>query len=174
MAALLKERKEESTAIFMSDALSRNLPKEVRLFWANCNVHARRNFWDYRNDFPRHVKYVLFLFGKLYKNERTCKDRGYSDEERMRYHQKHSDKIMKKLRRWSLLQFCRGKVEPNGELGSALKYFLKHYEKLTLFLRIPGVPLDNSAVEALLKVPILNRKNSYFYKTQLVRWSEMS
>ena len=79
MAALLKERRNESMAIFMSDALSRNLPKEVRLLWANCNVHARRNFWDYRNDFPRHVKYVLFLFGKIYKNERTCKDREYND-----------------------------------------------------------------------------------------------
>ena len=166
MAALLKERRNESMAIFMSDALSRNLPKEVRLLWANCNVHARRNFWDYRNDFPRHVKYVLFLFGKIYKNERTCKDREYNDEERMLYHQKHSSKIMKKLRRWSILQVCRGKVEPNGELGGALKYFLKHYEKLTLFLRVPGVPLDNNAVEALLKVPILNRKNAYFYKTQ--------
>ena len=166
MSALLKERKEESVAIFMSDALSRNLPKEVRLLWANCIVHARRNFWDYRNDFPRHVKYVLYLFGKLYKNERTCKNRGYNDEERMRYHQKHSRWIMEKLRRWSILQVCRGKVEPNGELGGALRYYLKHYEKLTLFLRVPGVPLDNSAVEALLKVPILNRKNAYFYKTQ--------
>ena len=167
MEELLKKKKSESTAIFMSDALSRNLPKNVRLLWANCNVHARRNFWDYRNDFPKHVKYVLFLFGKLYNNERTCKDRGYNDEERIRYHQKHSNKIMEKLRRWSILQICRKKVEPNSELGGALKYFLKHYEKLTLFLRVPGVPLDNSAVEALLKVPILNRKNAYFYKTQL-------
>ena len=73
---------------------------------------------------------------------------------------------MKKLRRWSILQICRKKVEPNEELGAAMKYFFKHYEKLTLFLRVPGVPLDNSAVEALLKIPILNRKNAYFYKTQ--------
>ena len=166
MGALLKDRKDESTAIFISDALSRNLPKEVRLFWANCNVHARRNFWDYRKDFPLHVKYALFLFGRLYKNERVCKERGYNDEDRLRYHQKHSSKIMEKLRRWSILQVCRGKVEPNGELGGALKYFLRHYKELTLFLRIPGVPLDNNAVEALLKVPILNRKNAYFYKTQ--------
>ena len=74
---------------------------------------------------------------------------------------------MAKLRRWSILQACRKKVEPNSELGSALKYFLSHYRKLTLFLRIPGVPLDNNAVESLLKVPILNRKNAYFYKSQL-------
>ena len=66
----------------------------------------------------------------------------------------------------AILQVCHKKVEPNGERGDAMKYFLKHYEKLTLFLRVLGVPLDNSAVEALLKVPILNRKNSYFYKTQ--------
>jgi hypothetical protein len=30
---------------------------------------------------------------------------------------------------------------------------------------VPGVPLDNNAAERILKKAILNRKNSYFYKT---------
>ncbi len=30
---------------------------------------------------------------------------------------------------------------------------------------MPGVPLDNSAAERILKKAILSRKNSYFYKT---------
>jgi len=30
---------------------------------------------------------------------------------------------------------------------------------------VPGVPLDNSAAERILKKAILSRKNSYFYKT---------
>ena len=166
MNVLLKARKEEAFAIFMSDALSRNLPKERKVLWAKCNTHARRNFWDYRKDCPQHVNYALFLFGKIYQNERVCQERNYSAGSRLIYHQKHSARIMKKLRRWAILQICRKKVEPNSELGSALKYFLKHYKELTLFLRIPGVPLDNNVVESLLKVPILNRKNAYFYKTQ--------
>jgi hypothetical protein len=34
-------------------------------------------------------------------------------------------------------------------------------------LRVPGASVENNIVERLLKTPILNRKNSYFYKTLL-------
>ena len=43
---------------------------------------------------------------------------------------------------------------------------LRHWEKLTLFLRQAGAPLDNNVCERALKKAILHRKNSLFYKTQ--------
>jgi transposase len=43
-------------------------------------------------------------------------------------------------------------------------YLLNHWQKLTLFLEKPGVPLDNNIVERALKKAILHRKNSLFYK----------
>ena len=58
------------------------------------------------------------------------------------------------------------KVEPNSGLGQAISYLLKHWQKLTLFLEKPGVPLDNNIVERALKKAILHRKNSLFYKTR--------
>ena len=42
----------------------------------------------------------------------------------------------------------------------------KHWEKLTLFLREPGAPLDNNLCERALKRAILHRKNALFYRTQ--------
>jgi hypothetical protein len=42
----------------------------------------------------------------------------------------------------------------------------KHWEKLTLFLRQAGAPLDNNLCERALKKAILHRKNSLFYKTR--------
>ena len=51
-------------------------------------------------------------------------------------------------------------------LGEAIAYMLKHWEKLTLFLRVPGAPLDNNVCERALKKAILHRKNALFYKTQ--------
>lgn len=50
--------------------------------------------------------------------------------------------------------------------GKAIRYLLKHWEKLTLFLRQPGAPLDSNIVERALKKAILNRKNALFYKTR--------
>src|ERR1022692_2258100 len=45
-------------------------------------------------------------------------------------------------------------------------YLLRHWEKLTLFLKEPGAPLDNNVVERALKKAIRHRKNSLFYKTR--------
>ena len=42
---------------------------------------------------------------------------------------------------------------------------LRHWTKLTLFLRQPGAPLDNNIAERMLKKAILHRKNALFYKT---------
>ena len=62
-------------------------------------------------------------------------------------------------------------MEPNSGLGQAISYLLKHWEKLTLFLRAAGAPIDNNLVERALKKAILHRKNSLFYKTR--RGAEM-
>ncbi len=43
---------------------------------------------------------------------------------------------------------------------------LKRWDKLTLFLRVPGAPLDNTICERALKKAILHRKNALFYKTE--------
>ncbi len=43
---------------------------------------------------------------------------------------------------------------------------LKRWEAFTLFLRVPGVPLDNNICERGLKMAIRHRNNSLFYKTE--------
>jgi hypothetical protein len=58
------------------------------------------------------------------------------------------------------------KVEPNSVLGKAINYMVTHWEKLTLFLKVAGVPLDNTICERALKMAILLRKNALFYKTE--------
>ncbi len=50
-------------------------------------------------------------------------------------------------------------------MGAAIAYMLTHWTKLTLFLRVPGAPLDNNLCERALKKVILHRKNALFYKS---------
>ena len=73
---------------------------------------------------------------------------------------------MDALQKWMKAQLNEKKVEPNSGLGMAITYMLKRWEPLTLFLRESGVPLDNNICERALKMAILHRKNSLFYKTQ--------
>ncbi len=47
-----------------------------------------------------------------------------------------------------------------------MNYLLKRWDKLTRFLHVPGVPLDNSLAERALKMAIRHRRNSLFYRSQ--------
>jgi hypothetical protein len=73
---------------------------------------------------------------------------------------------MAALHDWLERQLGEKRTEPNSALGGAIGYTLKHWDKLTLFLRQAGAPLDNNVCERALKKAILHRKNALFYKTR--------
>jgi transposase len=151
--------------IQMCDALSRNSPKLIETLLANCLAHGRRQFTEVAESFPDECRYVLEALGAVYGFDAEAKDRGLTAEERLEFHKTHSAPVMEELRRWMETQFAEHKTEPNSGLGKAISYLLRHWTKLTLFLRQQGAPLDNNIVERALKKAILHRKNALFYKT---------
>ncbi len=167
LAEVLKLRSPDLPPIIqMCDALSRNVPKIVETVVANCNAHGRRNFVKVTANFPEPCRYVLETFREIYGYDAVTRQQGMSAEERLAFHQEHSKPVMEKLQAWLQAQFQERTVEPNSGLGRAISYLLNHWQKLTLFLEKPGVPLDNNIVERALKKAILHRKNSLFYKTR--------
>jgi hypothetical protein len=154
------------TPVQMCDALSRNLPKPLKTILSNCLAHARRNFVDVVPNFPEPCRYVLESLGEVYSYDDQAKELGLSPEERLRVHQEHSRPVMEKLHAWLQAQFDEKRVEPNSGLGTAITYVLRRWDRLTLFLRQAGAPLDSNLVERALKKCILHRKNSLFYKTE--------
>src|SRR5215472_2717566 len=152
--------------IQMCDALSRNLPKPLKTILANCIAHARRNFVDVVPNFPEPCRYVLESLGEVYGYDAQAAELGLSPEERLRFHQEHSQPVVEKLHAWLQAQFEEKRVEPNSGLGTAITYVLRHWDRLTLFLRQAGAPLDSNLVERALKKAIRHRKNSLFYKTE--------
>ena len=167
LVALLKQRASElGRPMQMCDALSRNMPEELDTIVANCLSHGRRRFVDVAMNFPQECLYVLEILKDVYANDAEAKSQEMSDQQRLEFHQKQSGPKMDELKVWLTEQIDQHKVEPNSSLGEAIGYMLKHWEKLTLFLRQPAAPLDNNVCERALKKAILHRKNSYFYKTQ--------
>ena len=152
--------------IQMCDALSRNPTKEFQVILANCIAHGRRKFVEVAENFPEECRYVLEQLGEVYKNDARSREQGMSPDERLRFHQAESGPRMKELEKWFEQQFAEWKVEPNSSLGQAITYMQRHWNKLTLFLRQAGAPLDNNVCEQALKMAILHRKNALFYKTQ--------
>jgi transposase len=150
----------------MCDALDRNVPKDLEVILANCLSHGRRRFVDLVDEFPAEVTYILEALKQVYQVDAEAKQQDLSAEERLRLHQQHSGPVMADLHRWLEAQFDEKKVEPNGALGLAIAYLLRHWPELTLFLRVPGAPLDNNICEQALKMAIRHRKNSLFYKSR--------
>jgi hypothetical protein len=167
LRSLLESRLQElPPPIQMCDALSRNMPDGLRVILANCLAHGRRNFVDVVEYFPSEVKYVLECLKRVYKTDAEAKEQRLSPEARLKLHQEQNGPVMDELHRWLKAQLDEKRVEPNSSLGDAISFMLKHWEELTLFLRVPGAPLDNNVCERALKMAIRHRKNSLFYKTQ--------
>ena len=167
LATLLAKRQDGlDPPIQMCDALSRNTSEAFQKVLANCLTHGRRNFVDVAEHFPEQCQYVLDTLGTVYHHDAIAAGEGMTSAQRLHYHQVNSGPLMENLHHWLEQQFAEKKVEPNSSLGKAIKYMLNHWPALTLFLRVEKAPLDNNICEQGLKMAIMHRKNSLFYKTE--------
>jgi|SRR3990172_3600998 len=167
LQTILEQRQEGlPTPIQMCDGLASNQLKTGQTHQANCNAHSRRKYVEVMDAFPEGCRFVLETLKEVYKNDAKTKELALSPEARLQFHQTHSQKPMDALKQWAQEQIDQKKVEPNSGLGQAINYMLKRWEKLTLFLRQPGAPLDNNVCEQILKRAIVHRKNSMFYKNE--------
>jgi transposase len=162
---LARRAAELAPPIQMCDALATNTAGDVDTLLASCLAHSRRRFVDVVANFPAEVRYVLETLREVYRNDARARERALSPDERLRVHQTESGPLMAGLETWLRQQLDEHRVEPNSGLGAAITYMLKHWAKLTLFLRVPGAPLDNNVCERALKKAILHRKNALFYKS---------
>jgi transposase len=167
LAQVLARRAAElGPPIQMCDALSRNMPEELKVMLANCLAHGRRQFVDVADIFPEATRHVLEVLKEVYRIDGEARQKGLSPEERLALHQRESGRRMAELQQWLTAQIQEKQVEPNSSLGKAIGYMLKHWEPLTLFLRVAGAPLDNNVCEMVLKMAIRHRRNSLFYRSQ--------
>src|SRR5205085_6672392 len=136
LARVLAHRAEQlPPPIQMCDALSRNLPGELQTILANCLAHARRRFVDVYDRFPEPCRHLLESLAVVYHNDAVARERGLTPEARLRFHQEASGPTMQDLRDWLERQLEEKRTEPNSALGGAITYMLKHWDRLTLFLR---------------------------------------
>jgi transposase len=165
--AVLEQRQEGlPLPIQMSDGLPSNKLKTAQTREANCCTHRCGEYVEVMEAFPEQRRFVLETLKEVYKNDAQAKELQLSPEERLNYHQTHSQPPMDAREKWAREQIERKKVEPNSDLGKASSYMRKRWDKLILFLREPGAPLDNNACEQILKRAVRHRRNSLFYKTE--------
>jgi transposase len=151
--------------IQMSDLLAHNTAGDFETIAAGCIAHARRRYVEVADNFPAECRHVLETLREVYQHDALAREQQLDAQERLRLHQERSGPLMTELEHWLQAQFDEKRVEPNSGLGEAITFMQKHWARLTLFLRVPGAPLDNNICERALKKAICHRKNSLFYKT---------
>jgi hypothetical protein len=115
-----------------------------------CNAHARRKFKESEVSFKIESKLFIWCYRKIYQLEKL--------------------KDFKDRREWQRLYFrvmerfglrIRNGYSSKSSLVKGIKYFLKNFEALTLFLKFEGVPIDNNSQERLMRSPVIGRKTWY-------------
>ena len=164
-AVLARRSPDLPAPIHMCYGLSRNVPSDFDTVLASCVAHARRKHVELVESFPAQVRFVLETLREVYITDARARNEGLTPDQRLASHQKESGPRMAALEQWMQAQFDQRIIEPNSTLGAAIIYMQKRWSALTLFLRVPGAPLDNNLCERVLKKAILHRKNAYFYRT---------
>jgi hypothetical protein len=151
--------------IQMCDGLERNRPKDHAVVCGCCLAHGRRHIVDEVECFPAECRYLLEQIGLIFEIDAECRAQGKTALERLAIHQAKSAPILDRLQIRMQTDLKEKRVEPNSGLGKAYTYLLKRWEKLTLYLRVPGAPLDNNICERALKMAIRHRNSSLFYRS---------
>lgn len=165
---ILKHRRADSGKVIkVTDGASKNFDHSHsdKVTEAVCNAHAFLKFHDIKEQFPIEYSMVGECYHQVFENDDTTKERRMTPEQRLTYHQQHSQPLMEKIK-----SLCAGKiqdrlVEPRSPLWEPINFFINQWPKLTQFLRVPGVPLDTNLVEQTLIIPVRYLAASFNYQT---------
>ena len=132
-------------------------PDQIKL--AFCWAHCRRGFYElYRSTGSPLVEEALRRIGELYRLEAEI--RGRPAEARRAVRQECSKPLVEALHAWLSVQLEL--VSGGSNLAEAIRYALRHWRGLVLFLEDGRLELDTNTVERAIRPIALGRKNALF------------
>jgi len=141
----LRERLSAMRATLMTDAESRNKAGAPNATFAHCNAHVVRMFDEAERVQPVLAREGRSFLEKLYAIEREAQDLDLSGEA-LRAFRQRGRPTMAAFFRW-LRRQARSELPPTDPIRKIARYYLRHHEALTRFLRDPDIPLDNNQAE---------------------------
>jgi transposase len=122
-------------------------------------VHLRRGFYDFwvSTQSPLAAD-VLARIRELYAIEAEI--RGHPAEHRQRVRDERSRPIVEALHGW--MREHVDKVSAASDLAKAIRYAIRHWPGLAVFLDDGRVEMDSNVVERAIRPSVLTRKNALF------------
>ena len=129
-----------------------------------CWAHARRKFHSlYETNGSTVAAQALKQIQLLYQHEAVAK--GLSPPERLAYRRQHMRPVIDAFDIW--LQAQQTLVPPNSAIAKAIRYTLSNWTALTRLLDNAQMPIDNNAVENLIRPLAIGRKNWLFAGSEI-------
>ena len=139
--------------------IPKNLPVDLTLSLAGCSAHARRFYKRHFTQDPELCEAMLSCFSMIYDCETYLDEAGRNSANVLAVRQQIAKKYWE-----DALNLAQGELEiwsKHTPIGKALRYLIKGYDKLTLYLNHPLLPPDNNLCENLLRYESLEDNSSF-------------
>ena len=133
--------------------------KEGTVQFAFCWAHVRRKFFDFHHATGSPIAAeALRRIAELYQIE--ARIRGRPPDQRAQIRQAESRPLVEAMKTWLEQELAR--VSAKSALADAIRYALRHWEGLSLFLEDGRVEIDSNTVERTIRPIKLGAKNHLF------------
>ena len=132
--------------------------KDITLL--HCMAHARRKFFEAKNNNPAVAQYALEQIGLLYAIERKAKEQQLTADEIFELRQAEAVPILESLGKWMKETYIISL--PKSTIGKALGYSIKRWSELMIYASDGKLNIDNNPVENSIRPVAIGRKNYLF------------
>ena len=129
-----------------------------------CLAHARRGFFEAKEQAPQVAGWILNQIGILYGWEEQLRRSRAGPALREALRASHSRMVMQRLKR--ALEKLGPRYLPKSPMGQAISYALNQWPMLERFLEHGEVEIDNNLVENAIRPTAIGKKNWLFFGSQ--------
>ena len=126
----------------------------------HCMAHARRMFYEARDNDKAIAEYALEQIGLLYAIERRAKQQELTPAQIEQLRQRESVPVLESLGQWMKETYL--KALPKSSIGKALGYSIQRWPELMLYATDGKLNIDNNPVENSIRPVAIGRKNYLF------------
>lgn len=129
-----------------------------------CVAHARRGFFEAKEQAPQVAGWILKQIGILYRWEEQLRQSRAGPGAREALRGSHSRIVMGRLRR--VFERLEPRYLPKSPMGQAIGYALNQWPMLERFLEHGEAEIDNNLVENAIRPTAIGKKNWLFFGSQ--------
>jgi transposase len=126
----------------------------------HCMAHARRKFFEAKDNNAAVAEYALEQIGLLYAIERKAKEQKLTADEIFELRQTEALPVLELLGKWMKETYITSL--PKSTIGKALGYSIERWAELMIYASDGKLNIDNNPVENSIRPVAIGRKNYLF------------